>query len=82
MPEMQALVMNRSIILLFRGKQQTVQLFVQIVIYSGIGLSIVPAITLLFFDDDKFLKDEEEEGAVAKDGPATGAVYTCPVSCP
>ena len=39
----------------------------QIVIYSGIGLSIVPAITLLFFDDDKFLKDEEEGSAPGKD---------------
>ncbi len=45
----------------------------QIVIYSGIGLSIVPAITLLFFNDDNFLREEEEEaGTSVKEGDAAG----------
>ena len=34
----------------------------QVVIYSGIGLSIVPAILLLFFDDGKFIREEEQHG--------------------
>ena len=45
----------------------------QIVIYSGIGLSVVPAITLLFFNDDKFLKEEDEETANAKGEGGAGA---------
>jgi len=50
----------------------------QIVIYSGIGLSVVPAITLLFFDDDKSLKEEEEgplfpEASPAKEDSAASA---------
>ena len=47
---------------------------VQIVIYSGIGLSIVPAITLMFFDDDKFLREEEEEEEAADSTPAKAEV--------
>ena len=50
----------------------------QIVIYSGIGLSVVPAITLLFYDDDKFLKEEEEEIAVAQDKDDAGARHASP----
>ena len=50
----------------------------QIVIYSGIGLSVVPAITLLFFDDDKALREEEvdpllPEATPAKEDDAAGA---------
>ena len=52
----------------------------QIVIYSGIGLSVVPAITLLFFDDDKFLKEEEDEAAPLKDDNVTSVSSACPLS--
>ena len=50
----------------------------QIVIYIGIALSVVPAITLLFFDDDKFLKEDEEDTAV-KDETSTGASCAWPL---
>ena len=62
-----------------RGMMHSVLALPQIVIYSGIGLSVVPAITLLFFDDDKCLNEEEGdededevEGTSAKEEDAAG----------
>ncbi len=56
----------------------------QIVIYSGIGLSVVPAITLLFFDDDKCLKEEEEgddSSAEEEDAEDAAGVHTATATC-
>ncbi len=53
----------------------------QIVIFSGIGLSIVPAVTLLFFDDDKCLKEEEEgDDSSAEEEDADG-VHPVTATC-
>ena len=46
----------------------------QIVIYAGMALSLVPALTLQFFDDSKFLGPESD--AIMSAVPSTGVRST------
>ena len=60
---------------LSNGPRARPTMCLQVVIYSGIGLSIIPAITLLFFDDGKFIKEDDgPESAAPKVDSVAGAV--------
>jgi len=46
----------------------------QIVIFGGMALSLIPALTLQFFDDSKFLGPESD--AILSAVPSTGDINT------